>query len=88
MLGDRQAVTVHVNGKLRPLYWRPEPGSVLYKDAVNGMSVQYNVMKQRLIDLKAEGAELIPPPSSYLKRGSAKRPLRMQYLNPGPRKEG
>ena len=88
MLGDRQAVTVHVNGKLRPLYWRPEPGSVLYKDAVNGMSVQYNVMKQRLIDLKAEGAELIPPPSSYLKRGSAKRPLRMQYLNPAPRKEG
>ncbi len=87
MLGDRQAVSVHVNGKLRPLYWRPEPGSVLYKEAVNGMSAQYNVMRQRLLDLKAEGADLIPPPSSYLKRGKDKRPLRMQYLNPAPRKE-
>lgn len=87
-LGERQAVRVHVNGALRPFYWRPEPGSVLYKEAVTGMSTQYNLMRQRLLDLKAEGAELIPPPSSYLRRGAAKRPLRMQYLNPAPRKEG
>ena len=87
MLGERQAVQVHVNGKLRPLYWRPEPGSVLYKEAVSGMSSQYNLMRQKLIELKADGAELIPPPSSYLRRGKEKRPLRMQYLNPAPRKD-
>lgn len=86
-MGERTAVQVPVNGELRPLYWRPQEGKPLYAEAVKAMSTQYNVMREKLIEVMASGAELIPPPSSFIKKGKPSRPLMVQYLE-AKKKEG
>lgn len=91
ILGERSAVQVHVDGKLRPVYYRQQDGKPMYKECVTGMSAQYNVMREKLIQLEqtgtlsAFGASLIPPPSSFLKKGKPSRPLMLQYLSPKPK---
>lgn len=101
ILGDRQAVQVSVDGKLRPLYWRPQEGKPLYAQAVKDMGAQYAQMRDALVQIQrvvtnpslrdladgtlqrlVAGAELIPPPSSYIRKGKPSRPLLMQFLSP------
>ena len=88
-----------INGALRPVYFRPQDGKPLYGEAIKNMSAQYQVMRDKLIQIEAavkaggdigylaDGAELIPAPASFIKKGKGSRPLMMQYLLPRAKKE-
>ncbi len=96
MLGDKQAVQVPVGDKLRPVYFRPQAGKPLYAAAVKDMGAQYNVLRDKLIKISnnpematqlSAGAELVPPPSSFIKTGKSSRPLLLQFLDPKAKEE-
>ena len=52
ILGTRQAVQVHVDGKLRPVYFRMQDGKPLYAQAVKDMGAQYNRLRDTLIQIQ------------------------------------
>lgn len=102
LLGDKQAVQVPVDGKLRPIYWRPQEGKIAYGESFKNMAAQYNILRDRLIQIEqairetdvydglktlAAGAELVPVPSSFVKKGKGSRPLLLSYLSPKVKKE-
>jgi hypothetical protein len=94
IMADRTAVQVPVGGKLRPLYFRSQEGQPAYAAAVKEMSVGYNLMREKLIQIEktgdvglAAGSELVPVPSTYVKRGKPFRVFRPQYLGEKPKKE-
>ncbi len=105
MLGDKQAVQVPVGDKLRPVYFRPQAGKPLYAQCVKDMGAQYNVLRDKLIQISTlindpnarnvdgtlqalvAGAELVPPPSSFIKTGKSSRPLLLQFLDPKAKEE-
>lgn len=93
ILGDRSAVQVHVGDRLRPIYFRQQPGKPLYAQCVKDMSVQYDTMREQLIKIAAVApeiaplAELIPPPASFLRKGKPSRPLMLQFLSPKVKEE-
>jgi hypothetical protein len=51
MLGDKQAVNVHVGDRLRPIYWRQQAGRPAYGEAVKAMAVPYGQMRDHLIQI-------------------------------------
>jgi hypothetical protein len=93
MLGERQAAYVHIGEKLRPIYFRQQEGKPLYADAVKNMGAQYTALRDKLIKMEeagnpaATGASLIPPASSFIRKGKPSRPLMLQYLSPKVKEE-
>ena len=80
LLGENVGARVPVNGSLRPIYWRPQEGKPMYAEAVKSLGAQYVLMRDRLIELGAMGAELIPMPGTFIRKGKPSRPLMLQYL--------
>ena len=93
LIGEKQAVQVHVGDRLRPIYYRQQDGKPLYAQCVKDMSVQYNTMREQLIKIAAVApemaplAEMIPPPTSFLRKGKPSRPLMLQFLSPKVKEE-
>ena len=84
-LGDRTAVSVPVNGELRPLYWRQQEGKAMYKEAFVSLSAQYVAARDWLIKAGEVGAELLPMPMEMVKKGKPSKPLLCQYLEAKPK---
>ncbi len=52
MLGNRTAVQVHVGDRLRPIYFREQPGRPAYGEAVKAMAMPYSQMRDHLIQIE------------------------------------
>jgi hypothetical protein len=77
-LGDRTEVMVPINGELRPIYWKAQPGTPLWKGHAEEATAMLKMAKEKAVAAGVPAEDL--PVLGAPKLGMPKRPLLLQFL--------